>query len=275
MMKQNLFLLEGVCCLAALLTATSCDERTPDLYSAPDGVYFNNRTSGNVLMDTTVVTFVYEPDETEYMDIPVKVQSIGRQSAADRAVGIRVYSDNAVEGTDYELVTPAVMPAGTSSFDYVVRLKKMPALLTETKSVQLELLPNEYFQTFLSQEASGDSQRPYTNMLTYRIDFSNYYSTPPAGWLPEYVGVFSERKLRLLWKLFDGVVDRADYNVKGAIPYNKWIYMQQEVDKYLTTQVNILLGYELGEVDVDVLVDPDAQGDDREVLDFTPVVSAN
>lgn len=45
-------------CLALCLWS-ACDERTPDLYSAPDGIYFNNRTSGSVLVDTTTLTFVY------------------------------------------------------------------------------------------------------------------------------------------------------------------------------------------------------------------------
>ena len=62
-------------CLALCLWS-ACDERTPDLYSAPDGIYFNNRTSGSVLVDTTTLTFVYEPDETMYLDVPVVIQTL-------------------------------------------------------------------------------------------------------------------------------------------------------------------------------------------------------
>ncbi len=255
----------------ALCGLWACDERVPDLYSAPDGIYFNNRTANDVLLDSATVTFVYEPDETESLDVPVVVQSIGRQADIDRPVALRVWSDNAVEGVDYELPVPAVMPAGVSSFSFVVRLLKTDALLTEQKTVHLELSANEYFATFLTQEATGDSGQPYTEMLKYRIDFSNYYSTPPAGWRPEYVGEFSERKLRLLWKLFDDVVPREDYNVAGAIPFNRWVYMQREVGNYLFTQTNILMGFEQGEVDPDVLVDPDAPEDEWQLLDFTPV----
>ena len=255
----------------ALCGLWACDERVPDLYSAPDGIYFNNRTANNVLLDSTTVTFVYEPDETEVLDVPVVVQSVGRQSDTGRPVALRVWSDNAVEGVDYELPTPAVMPAGASSFSFVVRLLKTDALLTEQKTIHLELSANEYFETFLAQEATGSSGQPYTEMLKYRIDYSNYYSTPPAGWLSEYVGEFSERKLRLLWKLFDDVVPREDYNVAGAIPFNRWIYMQREVDNYLFTQANILLGFEAGEVDPDALVNPAAPEDEWQLLDFTPV----
>lgn len=274
MMKTYLKQLAAAC--LALCVFEACDERTPDLYSAPDGIYFNNRTATNVLLDTVSATFVYEADETNTLDIPVRVQSIGRQAEFDRPVKIRVYSDNAVEGVDYELVTPAVLPARTSSFDYVVRLKRTEAIRNEVKTVYLELSANRYFSTFLDRYATGGEVRPYAEMLEFRIDFSDFYSTAPKGWRAEYVGEFSERKLRLLWKLFDGVVDRADYNIPGRIPFNRWVYMQREVENYLYTQNAILNGDETRyELDLDALVDPEAEGDARELLDFTPVVSDN
>lgn len=260
----------------ALCVFEACDERTPDLYSAPDGIYFNNRTATNVLLDTTAVTFVYEADDVDTIDIPVKVQSIGRQTEFDRPVNIRVYSENAVEGVDYELATPAALPAHASSFDYVVRLIRTDAIRSEIKSVYLELSANDYFTTFLEQYATGEELRPYAEMLKYRIDFSDFYSTAPAGWRAEYVGEFSERKLRLLWKLFDDVVDRSAYNVAGGIPFNRWVYMQREVENYLYTQQAILSGDETRyELDLDALVDPEAEGDERRLLDFTPVVTGN
>lgn len=258
--------------LAAGLLA-ACEERTPDLYSAPDGIYFNTRTRTNSLIDTASVTFVYYADEVKNYDVSVVVQSIGRQADYDRPVDIRVWSDNAVEGVDYELVTPAVLPAHTSSFNYVVRLKRTEVLKTELKSIYLELYSNDSFETFLEQYATGETDRPYAEMLKFRIDFSDYYSTQPLGWRPEYVGAFSERKLRLMWKLFDDVVDREAYNVAGGIPFNRWVYMQRQVNDYLAAQENILRGYVSGTVDVDALEDPDAVGDARVLLDFTPVVA--
>lgn len=273
MMKNVVNVFIPLCLALCLLGA--CDERTPDVYGAPDGIYFNNRASGNVLVDTVSVTFVYEADETNCLDVPVVVQTIGRQSATERPVNLHVWSDNAVEGLDYELLTPAVVPAHTSSFSYVVRLKRTEAIRTELKSVCLELSSNEYFATFLVGDSTGNESRPYTEMLKFRIDFSDFYSTQPAGWRTEYVGVFSERKLRLMWKLFDGVVDRADYNVAGLIPFNKWVYMQREIELYMHEQEAILKGYASGTVDTDALQDPDAEGEDRILLDFTPVVSDN
>jgi hypothetical protein len=251
----------------------ACSEQVPELYHAPNGIYFNNRTTGNAPIDSLDFTFVYQSDDTETKDVPVIVQSLGKQSDTDRPVNIKVYSENAVEHTDYELLTPAVMPAHVSSFEYVVRLKRTDALRSEEKTLYLELQTNEYFSTFLTQNTMGNGTLSQADILKFRINFSDFYSTAPAGWRTEYVGHFSERKLRLLWKLFDNVIDRSDYNIPGAIPFNKWVYIQREVDKYLTNQLNILLGYVQGTVDPDALVDPDAQGDDRELLDFTPFVS--
>ena len=36
-----------------------------------------------------------------------------------------------------------------------------------------------------------------------------------------------------------------------------------------------IVGYEQGTVDVDALVDPTAEGNDRQLLDFTPITSDN
>lgn len=65
-----------------------------------------------------------------------------------------------------------------------------------------------------------------------------------------------------------------DYNVAGKIPFNRWIYLQREVENYMDLQAAILSGYETRyELDLDALVDPEAEGDERRLLDFSPVVS--
>ena len=241
----------------------SCKESTPDPYGAPDGIYFNNRTTGNALVDTLTTTFVYQPDSVEYIDVPVVVQSVGWQADVDRPVDIRVSSDNAVKGIDYELITPALMPAHASQFIYYVRVKKTEALSSEIKIVNLELRANEYFETFLEKSATGNSEYPYVDMLHYRIAYSNFFSTEPEGWIPGYVGVFSERKLRLLWKRYP-FVPRENYFKRGLIPLNQWEYMASDINKYMMEQRN---EWYIGNADEDAL---DENGD---LLDFTPVSS--
>ena len=117
----------------AVAAATSCIERHPDNFGDISSVYFNNRGAGNVLLDTTDVTFVYEPLDETRMEVPVTVQLLGRAVGYDRQVDITVSSDNASEGTDYILPENAILPAGEYSFDYTVTLLRTEALETAKK----------------------------------------------------------------------------------------------------------------------------------------------
>ena len=241
----------------------ACQESTPDGYSAPDAIYFNNRTVGQVLVDTTALTFVYQADDVEHIDVPVVIQTVGRQAAVDRPFALRVYSENAAEGTDYELITPADIPANTSQLIYYVRVKRTEALANEIKQIHLELDANEHFETFLEKAATGNSAYPYADMLHYRIDFSDFFTVAPEGWRPEYVGAFSERKLKLLWKLFPHI-PREDYYVRGAIPFNQWTYIAKTIQEYMYEQM----------YNPDPSIkDEDAFDEDGRPLDFTPILS--
>ena len=255
--KRKLYLL-----LMMPIIFVACQESMPDGYSAPDAIYFNNRTTGQVPVDTTALTFVYQPDDVEYIDVPVVIQTVGRQASVDRAFALRVYSDNATEGTDYELITSAVIPANTSQLVYYVRVKRTKALATEIKQIYLELNKNEYFDTFLEKAATGNSASPYADMLHYRIDYSDFFTVAPEGWRPEYVGAFSERKLKLLWKLFPHI-PREDYYVRGAIPFNQWTYIAKTIQEYMYEQM----------YNPDPSIkDEDAFDENGRLLDFTPIL---
>ena len=258
--KTKIYLLP-LLLLSVLLVA--CKEDSPEVYSAPDAIYFNNRTIAQVPVDTTALTFVYQPDDVDYIDVPVVIQTIGRQSAADRPFVLSVYSENAVEGMDYELITPAVIPANTSQLIYYVRVMRTPALTGEIKQIYLQLGRNEYFDTFLRQAATGNSAYPYADMLRYRIDFSDFFTVAPEGWRPEYVGAFSERKLKLLWKLFPHIA-REDYYTRGAIPFNQWTYIAKTIQEYM---------YEQRYNPDPSIKDEDALDEDGRYLDFTPLLS--
>ena len=251
--------------LSILLLAVfaACQESTPDKYSAPDAIYFNNRSFGQVPVDTTALTFVYQADDVEYIDVPVVIQTVGRQANTDRPFALRVYSENAVEGTDYELITPAVIPANTSQIVYNVRVRRTEALAKEIKQIHLELSANEFFDTILTSAATGNSAYPYADMLHYRIDYSDFFTVAPEGWRPEYVGAFSERKLKLLWKLFPHIA-REDYYVRGAIPFNQWTYIAKTIQEYMYEQM----------YNPDPSIkDEDAFDEDGKPLDFTPILS--
>ena len=125
------------CLLAALLVLTSCIERNPDNFMDITGVYFNNTSGLMAVTDSVDITFVYEA--ADQVEVPVKVQLLGRPASKDRTFGITVVSDNAQEGIDYLLPQKAVLPAGASSVDYVVTLKRTAALKQEKKMLHLQI----------------------------------------------------------------------------------------------------------------------------------------
>ena len=76
----------------------ACEEQTPDAFDEISGIYFNNRSRASALQDSTDVTFVYE--NSNEMEIPVKIQLLGRPVEQARPINIRVSSEDATEGID-------------------------------------------------------------------------------------------------------------------------------------------------------------------------------
>ena len=113
--------------LVVLLAAVACEERHPILFGELSGVYFNNLNSTMSVVDSIDITFVYE--SSDEVEVPVRLQLVGKVSDEDRDVDVVVSSQNAVEGVDYILPPKAYIPAGASYGDYVVTLKRTPARL--------------------------------------------------------------------------------------------------------------------------------------------------
>lgn len=236
-------------CLA--LAAASCSESEVPLYSGEDGIYFNNRTSANVLTDSTEQTFIYIEENT--IDVPVTIQVMGHAADYDRPVSLTV-TGNATEGTDYTLPVEAVVKAGEYKIDYIVRLIKTDELSSTVKRMQLHLAANDHFVTRFTHEGDSTSaSSPYASALTYTIRFSNQFTVPPVGWNKDFAGEFSVRKLDLLVKLFPDVA-RADYNESGKISLAKWSYMQVEANQYVYEQETL---YRMGSAYDEMIFDTD------------------
>lgn len=215
--------------LMPLFAAVSCVERHPQLFGDISGVYFNNRTSG-VFSDEKKLTLIYE-DGNE-IQVPVTVQLVGRPVPEDRQVDITVVSDNAVAGVDYLLPERAVLPAGESSFRYVVTLIRTEAIKTEQKDMTLEIHANEHFSLPVKEMvlASGNY-----STLEYRILFSDMFTVPPAGWDENILGEFSQQKFELVIKVLG--IKRSDFNdvEKMTLAYQAYIFM--EMKRYIDAEV--------------------------------------
>ena len=162
--------------VAGLFVLASCQERNPDLFMDISGVYFNNTTGGMTVVDSLDVTFVYEAEDV--VEVPVKVQLLGRIADEERPFGISVHSENAREGIDYELPLQAVLPAGESSVDYIVRLKRTPALKSEKKMLHLRISENEHFGLPVTEIVQVSDT---VSVLDYRIYFSDMFTKAPSA----------------------------------------------------------------------------------------------
>ena len=125
------------------LCLAGCKESLPDNFGAIEGIYFYNQLTDRTVVDSAAYTFIYE--DADVLEVPVRLQLVGRAAAQPRAVDVRVTSQDAEEGTDYTLGGEAVLPAGSVSFDYVITLKRTDILKEKTKNLLLELRANENF----------------------------------------------------------------------------------------------------------------------------------
>lgn len=156
------------------LCLAGCKESLPDNFGAIEGIYFYNQLTDRTVVDSAAYTFIYE--DADVLEVPVRLQLVGRAAAQPRAVDVRVTSQDAEEGTDYTLGGEAVLPAGSVSFDYVVTLKRTDILKEKTKNLLLELRANENFIIpFTSQVQSGGDT---VSAVTFKINFSDQFTAP-------------------------------------------------------------------------------------------------
>jgi hypothetical protein len=215
--------------MLSLLALVACQERTPEFFQDITGVYFNNTSATMSVTDSLDLTFVYEASDE--MEVPVKVQLLGRSADQDRPLAVTVSSDNAREGVDYVLPQQAVMPAGASSVDYVVVLKRTDALKSERKMIHLTLHANEHFDLPVSKmEQIADT----VSIVDVRIYFSDMFTKAPAAWDENLLGEFTQQKFELICKVLH--IDPADFNDPSVITLAKMLYISAEMTAYVTEQ---------------------------------------
>ena len=214
------------CILSSMLLLASCQERHPAPFQDVTGVYFNNTSGLMAVTDSLDVTFVYEAGDE--VAVPVKVQLLGRAADQDRPIGITVRSDNAEEGVDYLLPDNAVLPAGASSTDYVVTLKRTEALKSERKMLLLQIHANECFDLPVDHIVQVADT---VSTLECRIYFSDMFTKAPSAWDENLVGKFSQQKFELICKVLD--IDPGDFNDTGVITLAKLLYISSEMTAYV------------------------------------------
>lgn len=224
MKLRHIFLLLGA------LLLWSCEERNPDLFGEITGVYFYNRSTHMSVTDSLDYTFVYEASDR--IEVPVRVQLLGRASEKDRPLDISVTSENAEEGTDYLLPSDPVLPAGAYETEYVVTLLRTASLKSAAKMLELEIHANEHFDLPVAQMSQVSDT---VSVLTLKITFSDMFTKAPSAWEENLLGVFTQQKFELICKVLS--IDPADFNDASLLTLAKQLYISAEMTGYVQEQV--------------------------------------
>lgn len=227
----------------AVVALGSCSEQTPEVFEDINGVYFNNRTNTNVLQDATNVTFVYQKGDD--MQVPVKIQLVGRPSEQAREIALTVTSDDAQEGVDYTLPEKAEMPAGATVFEYVITLKRTAVLKTQLKHIKLSLQPNANFVLPVTEEVMANGDKVTT--LAYTIAFSDQFTTAPKAWDKGLLGEFTQKKFELACRVLD--LDPADFNDDTKMTLAMQSYVSTQMQLYVRQQQTLRLNGEAYDAD--------------------------
>lgn len=215
---------------ATFLGLAACEERTPEHFADVTGVYFYNTTGLMTVTDSLDLTFVYEASDV--MEVPVKVQLLGRAVDYDRPLDISVTSDNAEAGRDFILPAEPVLPTGASSMDYVVTLLRTDILKTQKKSLTLELHGNEHFSLHVSELAQISDT---VSVVSFRIFFSDMFTTAPSAWDEKLIGKFTQQKFELICRVLD--INPADFDDPSVITLAKLLYIATEMSAYVQDQI--------------------------------------
>lgn len=216
--------------MAAVSVLVSCTESLPMLFDDISGVYFNNLSGTMAVTDSVDLTFVYQSGDE--MDVPVKLQLVGRPADHDREVAVTISSDDAVEGTDYRLNGKAVIPSGASAADYVVTLLRTPALKNGKKMIEMTISANEHFDLPVTEHVQlGDT----VSTLNFRIYFCDMFTKAPAAWDDNLVGDFSQQKFELICDVLG--IDPADFNDQSKMTLAKLLYISAEMTAYVKAEV--------------------------------------
>lgn len=227
----------------AIVGVCSCSEQTPEVFDNIDGIYLNNRSNTNILQDSTNVTFVYQKGDE--MQVPVKIQLVGRPSEQAREIALTVTSDDAQEGVDYTLPEKAEMPAGATVFEYVITLKRTAVLKTQLKHIKLSLQPNANFVLPVTEEVMANGDKVTT--LAYTIAFSDQFTTAPKAWDKGLLGEFTQKKFELACRVLD--LDPADFNDDTKMTLAMQSYVSTQMQLYVRQQQTLRLNGEAYDAD--------------------------
>ncbi|MBC5621625.1 MULTISPECIES: DUF4843 domain-containing protein [Butyricimonas] len=218
-----------------ILGLTACSEEEVNTYSAEEGIYFNQRIRvGNILTDSTNFTFVYIEESQNEATVSIPVQLVGRAIDEPRPVNIKVVGGSAKEGDDFVLPVNPVLPAGASSFNYEITLKRSTVLQEEAKTIEIAIEENEYFRPIITHEITDIQSGTDVTAIRHKIEFSELFTAAPAAWYT-YIYPFTPQCFFLTCRVMN--IPRSDFNDTSKISSFRFQYFMSEMRKYVAEQL--------------------------------------
>lgn len=184
---KRYFWISMIICAAACLQ--SCEKDTMVYGGEPGGVsgiYFLY-SSGYTMMggvkaynyqDSMEISFAKVPGNVTKNTVYLPVNVLGNVADYDRTYRVKVVSDVAVEGVDYEpLHEEYVVPANASAVQLPLVLLRTERLKKEKLRLTVELLENEDFKLLLPSKL-GKDQKTEVSTTHLKVIFSEIYTKP-------------------------------------------------------------------------------------------------
>lgn len=218
-----------------LLAITACKKETIDFYSGTSTLYFDNsinygNTRNTQRIDTLLFTFSLADANLKDSVLQVRVDLMGRQANQDRNFSVKVIDSlsSAVAGLHYEpLAESYVMPANKSWMYIPIHIHRTKEMSAREFLLHFSLLPNQDFDTTLTQPQTKDSLVSTGSITLYIGDLI----PKPTRWLDIYLGEFSRKKILLICEQLDMTIN--DFT---TISVAEAVYMGKAMQRYLNQQ---------------------------------------
>ena len=245
-MKKIVYL---ICIFLVTLVSVSSCNKDVELYSGcKSGIFIQQVYStdiyGNPLSyrDSSSYSFANAREDVKSGIVRIYIRSIGEVVNYDRPYVLKAAEGTtAVEGEDYDLSENELVIKANQSIDTLnVKLLRTPKLRNQTMRLKLELVPNEYFETPITEYKNSSSWSTDGNMhsaISYIINFNERYSEPYywTWYFNEYFGPFTVNKYLTLNEYMGWTgSDWSNAGMTGQkIQYGKLDYFARYFKKYL------------------------------------------
>lgn len=227
----------------SFLGISSCDQEGIATYSESDNIYFAPSVFGisdgatTAIRDSIGFTFALEKPEIveRVYNIPIQVQ--GKISDVDRKVKVVIDpKSTAIAGTHFTIPENIIIPAGKVVNNIPVTVFRTADMKQNGFLLILNLQENESFKTDMKSKEINAITHKTISFITFKLSFDDKLTQPP-GWLVNYLGVFSAKKLFLMCDLM--TLDPAMFNQKLGSPglaIADNMYYQNFMKRYLADQ---------------------------------------